>query len=291
MTNTPAVFDEVKPLSAAEQKRKEQLEGIVIRGARTFIEVGHALTEIRDRELYREAFPTFKLYAKHVFDIAESRAYQLMDAALVIDQVKNSTNCGVGDGNIIDMLPLNEAQVRPLVKLKNNPGQLKAVWQAVVDNAPKGKVTAAHVNKVVKGYLGETTKAALRVGRERVCADDLLGAQFKEAFDALLLEIEAAKESGYKTTSRENVLKHLDGLRAVIAEDGALIEDHDRSGHQNANKLEKAGYRLFRMDETSMNIKERCGGGWPKHSGPFSTKTAMKAAFAEILQDDNHLVG
>ena len=40
-----------------------------------------------------------------------------------------------------------------------------------------------------------------------------------------------------------------------------------------------------------MTIKERAGGGWAKHSGPYATVKEMEAAFKEILLDDMHLVG
>jgi hypothetical protein len=44
-----------------------------------------------------------------------------------------------------------ESQLRPLTKLRNNPEKQKEAWQQAVDTAPEGKVTAAHVSKVVKG--------------------------------------------------------------------------------------------------------------------------------------------
>ena len=46
--------------------------------------------------------------------------------------------------------PIPESQLRPLAKLKDNPDQQREAWQKAVDTAPKGKVTAAHVSKIVK---------------------------------------------------------------------------------------------------------------------------------------------
>jgi hypothetical protein len=43
-----------------------------------------------------------------------------------------------------------ESQLRLLVSLKDNPGQQRNAWQKAVATAPDGKVTAAHVQKVVK---------------------------------------------------------------------------------------------------------------------------------------------
>ncbi|MFA5377573.1 MAG: hypothetical protein WC455_17615 [Dehalococcoidia bacterium] len=44
-----------------------------------------------------------------------------------------------------------ESQLRPLAKLRNNPEKQKEAWQQAVATAPEGKVTAAHVYKIVKG--------------------------------------------------------------------------------------------------------------------------------------------
>lgn len=43
-----------------------------------------------------------------------------------------------------------ESQLRPLTKLKDNPEQQREAWKKAVETAPEGKVTAAHVSKVVK---------------------------------------------------------------------------------------------------------------------------------------------
>jgi hypothetical protein len=48
-----------------------------------------------------------------------------------------------------DSIP--ESQLRPLAKLRDNPEAQKEAWQKAVETAPEGKVTAAHVARVVKG--------------------------------------------------------------------------------------------------------------------------------------------
>ena len=196
-----------KPLSAAERAQFVRLEKVVFDDLRAFLRVGSALIEIRDRELYREDYPncTFEGYCKKVFDISKSRAYQLIDASSVVDNL-TSTNCGLSsEETIIDMLPMNEAQARPLARLQ--PDQQREVWQAVVRNAgAQRKVTASLVNKVVKKYLGETVKSTVRNAREEVSAGQHVSADFARAFDSFLEQIEKEKNAGYKTTSREEIL-------------------------------------------------------------------------------------
>jgi len=43
-----------------------------------------------------------------------------------------------------------ESQLRPLTKLRNKPDQQREAWQKVVETAPEGKVTAAHVSDFPK---------------------------------------------------------------------------------------------------------------------------------------------
>lgn len=200
----------VKPMSVLERKRLDQLEEVVVVNFRSFVQVGQALSEIRDRQLYRERYRTFDRYVKELFDIGARRAYQLIDAAEV---VKNVNNCS--QDTCIDMLPINEAQVRPLTRLR--PEQQKTVWQAAVEQAPKGKITAGYVNKVVKKYLGEATTTGIRNTQSRLMHDHV-SAAFKESFDAFLEQILSEVRAGYKTTPKAVIIKHLDSLRAVLTQ-------------------------------------------------------------------------
>lgn len=54
-----------------------------------------------------------------------------------------------------EKLEIPERQLRPLTKLKDNPEQQREAWQKAVETAPEGKVTAAHVSKVVKEITGQ----------------------------------------------------------------------------------------------------------------------------------------
>ena len=273
----------VKDLSAQEEKRLEYLESIVVENLMTCFQVGRALIEIRERKLYRKKAKTFEKYYKELFDIAKSRANQLMRASEVIE---NFHSCGSFKDK--DCLPKNEAQVRPLLKL--SPDQQVSVWKAVIESSPPGKTPSSHVDKVVKQYLGEKIKKTVHHAQEKVAQK--ASTDFSEAFNAFSDQILKERNSGYKYTSRGEIIRHLDQLRAELAMDGEAIDDCVFSGgSDDANKLSRAGYTLYRMDRTSMTIKERAGGGWAKHSGPYATVKEMEAAFKEILLDDMHLVG
>lgn len=64
-----------------------ELEEIINTGKRAFIEVGNALTEIRDRKLFKPAFNTFPEYCKAKWGFSGVYAYQLIGASGAIKQL------------------------------------------------------------------------------------------------------------------------------------------------------------------------------------------------------------
>jgi len=122
----------------------ERLEGIIHKNLQSFYEVGRALMGIRNGELYKVKnggkYETFEAYCKGVWDFTKSYANYLVAATVVIDNISEMTT------NVVK--PVTEAQARSLAKLGAEK-QIEA-WQKAVETAPEGKVTAAHVSKVVK---------------------------------------------------------------------------------------------------------------------------------------------
>ena len=126
-------------LNVTETGRLAELETIIEQGLTTFIEVGNALLEIRDTHLYRRQYATFEEYCRQRWGLRRSRAYQLMAAAEVVENLKMST--------IVD-IPANEAQVRSLARLA--PDQQRQVWEQAVSTAPNGRLTARHVEQTAQ---------------------------------------------------------------------------------------------------------------------------------------------
>lgn len=110
-----------------------QLEDVIERGLKTFIEVGNALERIRDEHLYRASHETFEDYCRERWGFSDRRARQLMAAAEV--------------GTIVPVE--NEGQARALLPLKDDPEAMADVLDTVADG---GKVTAkAITNEVENG--------------------------------------------------------------------------------------------------------------------------------------------
>ena len=116
-------------------QKLEQCETVIERGLQTFIEVGLALSEIRDFRLYRFEYGTFEIYLHARWDISRSRAYQLIEASQVTRAMST----------IVDAeLPLTESQARELVGLDT---ELAArVMRETVDRV-RGKVTAKAIEQ------------------------------------------------------------------------------------------------------------------------------------------------
>ncbi|MEI6451832.1 MAG: hypothetical protein WCP98_18055, partial [Actinomycetes bacterium] len=60
------------------------LEGIIERGLDTFVDVGEALAEIRDRQMYRETHATFEAYCRERWGWSRSYAYRHIEAAQAV---------------------------------------------------------------------------------------------------------------------------------------------------------------------------------------------------------------
>ena len=129
-------------LTIPESTRLIECEALIERGLKTFVDVGQALLEIRDSKLYRAEFGTFEEYCRERWDISRIHAFRMIEAS-------NVSNNLLPIGNI---LPATESQARPLTSLE--PEEQVTIWQQVVETAPEGKITAAHVQSVVDEVKG-----------------------------------------------------------------------------------------------------------------------------------------
>jgi hypothetical protein len=137
---------EVEELTEEEQSDRLHLERRV---ERAVFEAGKALTELRDRRLYRSTHKTFEDYCRERFGYSRRQPYLLMDAAVVFDNLLEK--CDPLD----QVLPTNERQVRPMTKLE--PQEQQEVWLRAVELAG-GKVPTGRIVKDVVQRIMERTK-------------------------------------------------------------------------------------------------------------------------------------
>ncbi|MEJ6487535.1 hypothetical protein N0Y54_40865 [Nostoc punctiforme UO1] len=153
--DVPAV--EVPELTEQEQSDRLHLERRV---ERAFFEAGKALTELRDRRLYRSTHKTFEDYCRERFGFSRRQPYHLIEAAVIFDNLVEKCERNV------HILPTNEWQIRPLSKL--DPDIQPEAWEQAVESA-KGKVPSHRIVKDVVQRIMESTQVPNTYQLGEVC--------------------------------------------------------------------------------------------------------------------------
>ena len=131
-------------LDMGERTSLEECEATIQANLAGFIQTGEALATIRDGRLYRETHPSFEAYCSERWSLSRNYAHRLIQASGVITNLLPIGNTG----EVTLPMPMNEAQARPLAKLM--PELQREAWAKAVESAPDGKVTAKHVETIVK---------------------------------------------------------------------------------------------------------------------------------------------
>ena len=129
-------------LTTTEHQKYLECNAVIEHGLQTFFDVGTALMVVRNDRLYREEYGTFEDYCQQKWGWTRQRANQLIASADVVANLAEMTT--------IVVKPTTESQARALTKLE--PEKQRTVWKDVVETAPKGKVTAKHVQAVVEQH-------------------------------------------------------------------------------------------------------------------------------------------
>ena len=122
------------PLTSQERNELSRCEGFIERNLQTLFEVGKAFAQIRDAKLYRETHKTFEEYCVERWKISRPRAYQLIDASVVQENLSTNVDKALP-------LPTNESQTRAL---KHVPDEKQPeLWTKAVERnngrAPTGR--------------------------------------------------------------------------------------------------------------------------------------------------------
>lgn len=221
MNQVVEVIGERAPLSKREIDRLKELESVIHRNLSAVFEVGAALAEIQRDNLHRATHLTFEAYVKDIFDIGKSRSYQLLNGWQAREDVKawlleyaeakdalqseypNMLEAKVHNCGLLDLLPENEAQVRPLTLL-STPKERAEAWAEAVNIGLSygGRVTAKHVTKAVNNLRGIASGAKLTNARKTIDHASKCSADFAAASHTLLDIVQHEIDTGFKSTSR-----------------------------------------------------------------------------------------
>ena len=151
LVSTSSLTYDRAPLPSAD--RLLQLENKM---QRSFVEIGLALQEIKDKGLYRLTHNSFDSYCQDRWNMASRQyAVKLIKAAALYKEFE-------AEG--IKNLPRNEFQCRPLVESDLNPQEQRAAWQESVRRSPNNIPSAKQVREVVDQIM--ESRAVVEVGAE-----------------------------------------------------------------------------------------------------------------------------
>lgn len=225
-TTTGEVAD---PLSDAEYDDLEKLETTISKGLDTFVEVGNALAEIRDRRLYRQYHTSFAAYCEQQWDMGKSQAYRLIDAAEIVAELETSPN---GD----TPLPATEAAARALgeVAPEKRAETMREAAKEGPATARKIREAAAEVDPAMKLRI-EKEQARAKARAEKEAVDAAKQAERKQAeaeaamVAAVQAELEASDLSTHATAENKKVRAAIEALLELDpVTAGPYCDDTDR---------------------------------------------------------------
>ena len=200
VASRPLPFPVARPpgleaLSAGEASALDRCETTIRKGLKTFVEVGAALMEIRDRALYRATHKTWEEYCRGTWGFTARYATYQIESSAVVKELKASQallpeRAGQSPlpngqhGKPEPVVPETESQARPLTRLP-------------VDERPKAWESAVRVADL-RGYDKPTAKMVEQVVKERLAKRDAApgpSTQLKPSKHALPGEIKLAEFS------------------------------------------------------------------------------------------------
>ena len=180
----------VDKLTSEERKDLRQCETFIRKGVKTFVEVGTALKEIQDRQLYREKYSTFDEYCKQRWSMSRSYAYRLINSVEVVKDLESvpekdetdpetlspqgdtpeGTKTESGVKALVDK-SVTEKQMRPLKQLRNAQAR-REVWEAAKE-VSGGNPSSKVVTELVKEKLAEDAEVmdSFDISKLRVMPD------------------------------------------------------------------------------------------------------------------------
>jgi len=166
-------------------ERLLELETLIGRNQECFYKIGHALKEIRDNCLYKQAlFGSFEAYTRERWDMGKSHAYRLIRSYEVIYNLSP----------IGDKLPANESQVRPLTQLDSI--EQRRIWKAIQNNGME--LTARNIKKFIEA---RKTPSA-----NKPDLTDRISNEYLAVVKAMLEQVRVAQHDHWQQTSRQAAL-------------------------------------------------------------------------------------
>lgn len=133
------VLGAIDRLSPEEAAVLQRCETIIVKGWDAQVDMGLALGQIRDGELYREQYSSFEEYCQGRWGFGRVKVHNAITAARVFTTIAALTDVPKPD---------HEAPLRPLFTFDDD--SIRLVWQVAAANSRGRKITEKMVRAAVK---------------------------------------------------------------------------------------------------------------------------------------------
>jgi hypothetical protein len=163
-------------LPTIDHDRLAELEAVVERGLRTFVEVGLALATIRDEQLYRATHSSFRAYLEQRWSVGQPWAYSRIYAsrvALAISAEHGPLPAGVSPDALRALVPLLN---------REGPDAVAQAWGAVLDRHERhGAQRRPPSREQVRAALAERGLPTCAAEPERLPATGQIGVSLERS--------------------------------------------------------------------------------------------------------------
>jgi hypothetical protein len=260
---------DTKALTVAEKTLLGRCEAAIERNLAGVWELGHALTEIRDRDLWRGEYASFREYCLKRWQFSDRRARQMIEARETRDRLQAilTDESDKKSGTAVP-LPENEWQTRELGK---HPAEHHAdIWATAQDLAGDGRPTAGDIARAAEQVVGEEEGAE---PAEEPALQNRLGEDCED------WEVDFF----YNKASRDEVRRLLGRALKLIGN----LEEDPGMGAMNLPALKTVlnGFLLphLRASEPYAGCKECEGAGCPKC---FDHGFELRAAYTKTASEE-----
>ena len=189
---------------------REVCEAAIGESLMSFVRAGGALRRVRTRMLFEDESPTFQQYCLEKWRISKAHAHRLMDGAAIYKCIRDAMGPGC--------VPVNEYQVRPLERIRNESGDLDRerivdIWQCALTKSRDGNggyLTSSAVQAAVNESLGieprqQVPRIVVRPDDDLVTITEAFERHFSKTFMAGL-GFNLLSRAGYSVTDIERLV-------------------------------------------------------------------------------------
>jgi len=211
-----------------------------------YIKLGTQLYQVKYYQLYKGVYNSFKDYCQQEIHYPVWRVNKIIKASKVaIQLIKYGFR----------IIPQNEAQARPLVKL--NETELYEKWQEVLDTYPFHSITAKKIKKIVYGEDFKE-KGTIKLPIEVVQEIEIKAMENGVSVGELISKIFQGKLSINQDGTMENTV--IQGEEIIEKVDSQLIENWQKDLHKmtesEPNKIDDFAENLAEeIKNTVIDIK------------------------------------